>query len=215
MFERIKMKLRVRPWLKIRGDENLRLDYDLNENSVVFDLGGYEGEWSNDIFSKYGCYVHVFEPVREYSEAISKRFEGSKKIFVYNFGLSDRDKVEIISVDDNSSSIYKTSGSKFENIVLKNVVTFIEKNNLRAVDLIKINIEGGEYDLLEFLVNDPIIKNITNIQVQFHEFVPKARERMVNIQKKLAETHELTYHYPFVWENWKIKGNKKLWSLQN
>ena len=28
-------------WRRADGDRTLRLDYDLNENSVVFDLGGY------------------------------------------------------------------------------------------------------------------------------------------------------------------------------
>ena len=30
-------------WFADRGDQTLRLDYDLNENSVVLDLGGYHG----------------------------------------------------------------------------------------------------------------------------------------------------------------------------
>lgn len=34
-------KKRVVPWFKIKGDENLRLDYNPNENSIVFDIGGY------------------------------------------------------------------------------------------------------------------------------------------------------------------------------
>ena len=39
--------------LKKDDAEKLRLDYNLNENSVVFDLGGYEVQWASDIFSKY------------------------------------------------------------------------------------------------------------------------------------------------------------------
>ena len=42
--------LRVAPWLADNGDKTYRLDYNLNENSVVFDLGGYEGQWASDIF---------------------------------------------------------------------------------------------------------------------------------------------------------------------
>jgi hypothetical protein len=42
--------------------------------------------------------------------------------------------------------------------------------------------------------------------VQFHDFVPNAEPRMRQIQQALAETHELTYAYPFVWENWRRKA---------
>ena len=46
---------------------------------------------------------------------------------------------------------------------------------------------------------------IANIQVQFHDFVLDAESRMKSIQADLRKTHELTYQYDFVWENWKLK----------
>jgi len=66
-------------------------------------------------------------------------------------------------------------------------------------------IEGGEYDLLEHLIKTKYIKRIKNLQVQFHDFVDQAQERMDNIQKELSKTHQLTYQYLFVWENWERK----------
>ena len=66
----------------------------------------------------------------------------------------------------------------------------------------KINIEGGEYSLLEDLISNRLVANIKDIQVQFHTFAPNALERMKNIQMELSKTHHLTYNYPFVWENW-------------
>ena len=51
-----------------------------------------------------------------------------------------------------------------------------------------------------------MISIFKNIQVQFHDFIiQNAEERMINIQRKLELTHELTYQYVFVWENWKLK----------
>ena len=69
----------------------------------------------------------------------------------------------------------------------------------------KMNIEGGKYDLLEHLIVRGLILNIENIQVQFHDFVPDAASRMGGIKMNLAKTHVLTYEYESVWENWKIK----------
>jgi hypothetical protein len=63
-----------------------------------------------------------------------------------------------------------------------------------GVDLMKINIEGGEYELLEHLIARGLTKRIRNIQVQFHEDVMAgAAGRMERIQSRLAETHHLTY----------------------
>ena len=55
--------LRVKPWFECNGDKTLRLDYKLNQESFVIDLGGYEGEWSADIFCKYGSNIYVFEEI--------------------------------------------------------------------------------------------------------------------------------------------------------
>ena len=48
----ISQKPELNLWIKHQGDKTHRLNYDLNEHSLVFDIGGYEGQWANDIFSK-------------------------------------------------------------------------------------------------------------------------------------------------------------------
>ena len=50
------------PWFQNNGDKTLRLNYPLTDKSIVLDLGGYEGQWASDIFSRYCCFIHVFEP---------------------------------------------------------------------------------------------------------------------------------------------------------
>ena len=39
-------------WFKDRGDHTHNITYDLNENSVVMDLGGYTGVWGQQIINK-------------------------------------------------------------------------------------------------------------------------------------------------------------------
>ena len=51
-------------WFADRGDQTLRLDYDLNENSVVLDLGGYHGipllrAFIISLNVKYMCSIHI------------------------------------------------------------------------------------------------------------------------------------------------------------
>ncbi|MCX6754454.1 MAG: FkbM family methyltransferase [Candidatus Nomurabacteria bacterium] len=192
---------RVIPWFKINGDKTLRLDYPLNSSSVVVDVGGYEGQWASDIFAKYNSDIIIFEPVKQFAQQIEERFSKNNKITCYNVGLSNIDKTEKISLLDDSSSLFKNN-TQLENITLVNTNNFFEQKNINSIDLIKINIEGGEYDLLENLIENKLISKIKNIQVQFHDFVPNAKERMANIQEKLKETHHTTYQYEFVWENW-------------
>lgn len=196
---------RVKPWFAVEGDSTLRLNYVLNENSIVFDLGGYKGEFTSDIYNKYSPTIYVFEPILSFYEIIKNKFSNNSKVNVFPYGLGSKNEQIKISLTDNSSSVYIDS-NQFEIIKLKSIINFINENNITSVDLIKINIEGGEYDILEELIENDMISIFKNIQVQFHDFIiSNAKERMNAIQTKLSITHELTYQYEFVWENWKLK----------
>lgn len=191
-------------WKNDKGYQTYRLDYDLDENSLVFDVGGYEGQWTSDIFSKYCCNIFIFDPVKEFANNIQNRFSKNKKIIVFNFGLSNKSYRTKISVDKDSSSLY-INRNKLENVDFVRLVDFIKERNTSRIDLLKLNIEGAEFDLLEDLINSGEIKKIRNIQVSFHEIVPNAEIRMKKIQSELKKTHFLTYQYLFVFENWQIR----------
>lgn len=200
------MQKRVRPWIDDKGDKTLRVAYDLEEGSMVFDLGGYEGQWASDIFSRYCPTIHIFEPVGEFADDIEARFKKNNKVFVHKFGLANQNGNAKLAIDRDGSSAFKNGGDQVE-IALVKAADFLSEKKVAAIDLMKINIEGGEYDLLDHLIETGCISNIKNIQVQFHDFIPCAQERMEAIQKKLAETHFLTYQYPFIWENWCRKAD--------
>lgn len=191
-------------WIRDDGDKLLRYNYPLTKNSVVLDVGGYKGDWTANIHLRFQPEIYVLEPVKKFAEMLSQRFSSNDNIKVYNYGLGSRDEEMLISLDDNASSVYKNDSQK-SLIELKDIQKFIQDNNLSSIDLIKLNIEGGEYDVLNRLIDTQQIRNIENIQVQFHLFVPGAREQYKNLEKRLSLTHQLTWKYPYVWENWQRK----------
>ncbi|PIB30140.1 hypothetical protein BFP78_13860 [Gaetbulibacter sp. 5U11] len=196
---------RCKPWFAVKGDETLRLDYPLNETSIVFDLGGFKGEFAAAIYNKYQSTIYVFEPIQSFYNIIKQQFADSPKIKAYQYGLAGQDQTMQISLTDNSSSVYIKS-KLTETIQLKSIIDFIKTNNIDHIDLIKINIEGGEYEVLEALIAHNMLPLFTDLQIQFHDFIiPNAAERMRAIQNELSKTHQLTYQYEFVWENWTLK----------
>jgi FkbM family methyltransferase len=194
----------VARWYSDRGDKTKRIFYELTEDSLVFDLGGYMGDWSSDIFSICSPKIFIFEPVPEFVDIIRKRFEKNKRISVYPFGLGDKTENVKLSINGPGSSMFM-SGGKGITVEIRDVVKFMDNNNIALVDLMKINIEGEEYNLLNRLIDSGYVNRIKNIQVQFHDFMPDSERRMVAIQNKLKRTHVLTYQYRFVWENWKLR----------
>lgn len=189
-------------WVRDRGSETLRLDYDeLTPESVVFDLGGYRGQWASDIFAKYRCAIYIFEPIPYYADFIERRFKKNDRIHLCRYGLANRSETIPISVREDASSIFgKAKGLE---VKIVDIVTCLEDLKIGEIDLMKINIEGAEYDLLERLIEKDLIRRFKNIQIQFHDFVENSEARMKAIQKRLAETHSVTYEYRFIFENWK------------
>jgi len=192
----------LQKWFSIGGDDSLRINYPLNKDSLVLDLGGYEGTWTQKIYDKYQCSIHVFEPIPNLYKNLVEKFKDKDKIKIYNFGISDENKEIEISLLNDGSSFYIESENKVKTKV-KSLIEFLEDKKIENVDLIKINIEGDEFPLLKNLIDNNKTNLFKDIQVQFHQFIPDSINKRNWIREKLSLTHTLTYDYEFVWENWK------------
>lgn len=192
----------INKWFADNGDNTHRLNYNLNTNSIVFDVGGYNGNWAESIYNRYGCNIHIFEPVTEFYNKIIDKFENISKIHTHKFGLSNITTTLSIGKNNDSSSIFIDS-SDSEVISIQNINEFIDNTKIPKIDLIKINIEGCEYDLLDALLKENFINNIDNLQIQFHRIGENYEYRRQKIVNFLKNTHHITYEYPFIWENWK------------
>ena len=195
-------------WVNDRGDATLRLTYPtLTSNSVIIDAGGYTGNWSESMFIGYECNIYVLEPLKSYYNGIVAKFKAfaeNHKVVVVNAALTAKTELAQIAVGGDSSSIYGVSENK-ETIQCIDVVDFFQKYKIESVSLIKINIEGSEYDLLERIIELGLHKKIDNFQIQFHRFVEHCDTRRKKIQDSLSKTHRCTWNYDWIWENWEIK----------
>ena len=191
-------------WLNDRGDMTLRLTYPLTNNSVVVDVGGYKGDWTESMLIGYECNIFILEPIKANHDDIVKRFENNTKIIPINIALSNKTQESEICIGGDSSSIFIAGGNR-EIIQCMDVKDFFEEYELNEVDLFKINIEGSEYGLLERIIELDLHKKIKNLQIQFHRFIEHCDVRRKKIQEALSETHNCTYNYEWIWENWTIK----------
>lgn len=195
----------VRKFYADGGEATLRYRYDLTPGSVVLDLGGYKGDWAAKIWASYQCRIEVFEPVPSFAASIRERFSDIPGIAVHSFGVGAETKQETIWVEGEASSAYKADQRKSTvSIEIVDIVDWLKDAKIDAIDLIKINIEGAEYALLERMIAAGLHVKCRDIQVQFHDFFPDAEDRMTRIGEALSRTHRLTYDYKFVWQNWRL-----------
>jgi FkbM family methyltransferase len=175
--------------------EEMRYDYNLNRDSLVFDVGAYKGEFAYKINKIYGCKVACFEPVFETPSA--------DRIAVIKIGLSDITRIERIYLNGDRTSLY--GKGEFQEIQLVSFWDWYNRTTFTFIDLIKINIEGEEYRLLRHMINTGMVSMFRNIQIQYHDFMPDAAKLRDDISEDLGKTHIRRWCYPFIWESWEIK----------
>jgi FkbM family methyltransferase len=191
----------VARWHSEKPGEERRYIYPLDANSTVLDCGGFKGNFAEKIATRYGCRVFVFEPIPLYYDEIVQRLAPLTSVQVLNFGVGDRDQTRKISLENAASSTHQI-GLNSISAQFVALPRWLGENGVSSVDLIKINIEGDEYCLLESMIANKIHSRCRFIQVQFHTFVDDCVRRREHIRKRLAQTHRLMWDYPFVWESW-------------
>jgi FkbM family methyltransferase len=192
-------------------DEDLRYNYSLNQDSIVFDLGGYHGLFSKQIYDRYKCNIHTFEPIDYLYDICHQELKDLNKVKLYRKVLGDKNDTVNFYVAGDASSIYMAWGQvKNENSYIEMIPidSYMADKNIHEVDLLKMNIEGAEYYLLEYMIDKEILTKFKNIQIQFHEnSVDNWKERYNKITDALSLTHFLTYKFEFKFENWQLKDN--------
>ena len=176
-----------------------------NQHSVVLDVGGETGVWAMQIYEKYAPKLKIYEPNPNSVAVLQERFQG-KSAEIFPFGLGSANQTCLLSNDGMGSSVFAASrnydkSDKIE-VHIRDVREAFEELDLPEVDLIKINIEGGEYDLLPRLIETGLVSRCKIIRIQFHDWIPNAFAMRRKIVNQLARTHDVEWSYPMVWESW-------------
>lgn len=217
------MRISIKHWLRLRREPWRKIFYDafkafrrdkrqaamfafdgLGPESVVLDFGGFEGNWADRIHSQYGCFVHVFEPHPGFAHKLQERFRDNPKITVHDYALGTRDGVLELSDDGDATSALQSGDTVVEGRVVA-VQSFFDADPDQQFALAKINIEGGEYDLLPALLDTGAIERIDCLQVQFHLYSEALIASRAQIVERIEATHAPDWSYPFVWEQWTRK----------
>lgn len=181
-------------------------DYsDLPAGAVVFDFGGFRGDWTRTVLSRQPeCTVHVFEPHPGYAAELRDSFAADPRVHVHECALGAADGTLALSDAGDASSAVAGHDRSFAAQVVS-AKRFFEENHIPCVDLSGMNIEGGEYELLPALIDAGLIGRFRRLQVQFHLFDPGLAAARDAIRSDLERSHDCTLCYPFVWEEWRAR----------
>lgn len=195
-----------------RADPDILIDVALPDGAVVIDVGAYLGEWSERILRRAdevgtkGLRIHAFEPQPHAYERLLDGVGQDPRVQPNAFGLAGSDRSEQLAIGGPGSSVFVDSSTPgflgAATIELRDADSVLSALDIDRIELVKMNIEGGEFELLDRLYETGWMARVGTFIVQFHEFGPNAYRARRRNSRQLAETHRRTWNFTWVYERW-------------
>ncbi len=148
----------------------------LGHGSVVIDAGAHRGEFGTEIQRTFGARCHLIEanPVL----AAGLQLPGAT---VLAAALSAHDGPKYFETRENPEAgglVSANSGVKDQHSSIDGfcLSTLMERWQLTEVDLLKLDIEGEEFDLID-TSSPETLQRVKQITVEFHDFLPQYARR--------------------------------------
>lgn len=185
--------------------EDQRYDYPLTKDSLVVDCGGFNGDFACRINEKYGCMVLVSEPV--FHEKLYLRVYGNPYITIDPRAVGGIARKARFGVAGDSTGQFAVRDENVE-VDVMHVSEFLKMAigdfGRSEVDLLKLNIEGMEFEVLDHLCGTMDICCVKYLQVQFHQYANDLDGRIYHLVRRIQETHDLEWgSNPYLWMSFK------------
>ena len=186
------------------GGNDLLHVLPVTTDDVVIDAGGFEGDWAAAMLVKFGCRVELFEPIPAFAHACRTRFASNRRVEVHEAALGGSERIAHFAIDSVASSEFKEQGGGTVEARVLDVADVVDRVRAahRDVACLKLNIEGGEYEVLERLAGCGALASCRSILVQFHAQPEGWEDRLHRARSELGIAHRCAWRFPMVWELW-------------
>lgn len=179
-------------WKEENGDESYALNWEINDRSTVWEIGGFEGRWAGQIVERFDPFMEIFEPQGWAVRKLNERFQGNDKVTIHPFGLWVMDvKLPLYHMETDGASLINP-GVHSEVLDFRDVYPLMDED----VDLCLMNIEGAEFILLPYMIANGLMNNFRYFWCQFHPGLLQDGEvRYLRIHEGLKATHKVKWNF--------------------
>lgn len=196
---------------------------ELKQDMVCIDLGsniGYYAVIESNIIGESGK-IFAIEPSPVNFPILKLNLENQKKnnFVAYNIGIGDKnEEMEfIISAKSNWSRIRMNnekinSEDKVIKIPVKTLNSFVNENDIKKIDILRMDVEGFEYSIL-LGANEVLEKFKPKLFIEIHKMY-LGKEKTYQIFNELKnKKYEIKYYIPRIYDSpiiGKLKDIKKI-----
>ncbi|HSA33830.1 MAG TPA: FkbM family methyltransferase [bacterium] len=156
------------------GGFYLCMNMPLSGSSVVYSLGvGEDVSFDMAVHERYGCKIYAFDPTPKSIEWVKKnRAALPSDLIFFDFGIAHYDGIATFYPPENpehvSCSIVKKESTKEKTfqVPVKRLATVMRERRHKIIDVLKMDVEGAEYDIIEDILSSRIV--VGQLLVEFH-----------------------------------------------
>lgn len=155
----------------------------LNKDSIIYSFGiGEDISFDRAVIEKHGCQVFGFDPTPKSISWVEKQ-DLPAEFHFYPYGLGERTEHVKFHLPKNkahvSGSIFDhqlVSDEDYVSVPLKSFSDIIKETGHRTIDVLKMDIEGSEYVVLDSILESDI--QINQLLLETHErFFPDGKSK--------------------------------------
>ena len=153
---------------------------------TVIDCGANRGEFSSYANKEFNAICYAFEPdPRLFSNLIEQH-----DVYYYELAVGAKEGLVRLNLGDKHCSSIKYSESASQDYLDVRMIAlekFCQEREIRAIDLLKVDIEGAELELFENFTFE-FLEKIRQVTIEFHDHLNKGDiPRIKSIIKKMKE----------------------------
>ena len=172
-------------------------DLDLDNCKTVLDIGANVGLWTKYILTRNARKVYCFEPNKKALDHLKFGLRNEKNTTIVEKAVYKEDATLKFYINDENSltsSVLPESGHApsydVDAICLENAINLTGEDK---IDLVKIDIEGAEFDIIENLSQN-VFDRIDSFLIEYHDFYFTEGMAKVDALEKQLENAGYTIH---------------------
>jgi len=171
----------------------------INENSIVYSFGvGDDISFDLSLINEYDLHIFAFDPTPKSVEWI-KNQNLPKQFVLKNIGLADYDGKAKFNPPENPNHISATMLARPETsdeaykVDVKTLVSILNELKHKQIDILKMDIEGMEYRVIDNMLDTNILPS--QILIEFHHrFKNVGVKKTLKTVKKLRKSGYKVFH---------------------
>ena len=149
----------------------------INDNSIIYSFGvGESISFEESVSNRFNCKVFCYDPTSLAVNYMKNKEYDKNLIYFRDYGIWKEDKkIKFFHQSDND--LNNTGGSitnlfennSFDLLQCYKLKTLMDQNNHKKIDILKMDIEGAAFEVLDNVINDKIYPKQIVVEFEYSE----------------------------------------------